>query len=110
MYYDLNIKSDNFYNHGYYGWNWSIYSLNRTFPKLKFNVYVINAYRSTPTPNGHINYNRIEKYFNRVIANYNKKVNSMNWTEKQKLNKKYISAITKKLNQFLEEDFTNAKF
>lgn len=38
--YDLNIKSDNYYNSGCYGWNYSIRSLNNTLKGLKYDVYI----------------------------------------------------------------------
>ena len=99
--YDLNIKSDNYYNSGCYGWNYSIRSLNNTLKGLKYDVYIIDAYRNSPVRDSKINYNLIDKYLDRVIKNYNKKVDRFNWREKQKLNEKYIKRITKKLNEII---------
>ena len=99
--YDLNIKSDNYYNSGCYGWNYSIRSLNNTLKGLKYDVYIIDAYRNSPVRDSKINYNLIDKYLDRVIKNYNKKVDRFNWRKKQKLNEKYIKRITKKLNEII---------
>ena len=99
--YDLNIKSDNYYNSGCYGWNYSIRILNNTLKGLKYDVYIIDAYRNSPVRDSKINYNLIDKYLDRVIKNYNKKVDRFNWREKQKLNEKYIKRITKKLNEII---------
>ena len=99
--YDLNIKSDNYYNAGCYGWNYSIYELNNTLKDLNYNVYVINYYRNNPSRDSKINYKLINKYLDRVIKNYNKKVDRWNYQEKQKLNKQYIKRITKKLNEII---------
>lgn len=101
FYYDLNIRSNNYYNRGYYGWNYSIYELNKSLSNLKYNVFVINAYRNSPTQNNRIDYKLINKYFNRIIKNYNKKVDRCNWREKEKINKQYIKRITKKLNEII---------
>ena len=104
--YDLNIKSDNYYNCGCYGWNYSIRSLNNTLKGLKYDVYIIDAYRNSPVRDSKINYNLIDKYLDRVIKNYNKKVDRwMNWNEKQKINKQYIKRITKKLNQIINNSY-----
>lgn len=110
LYYDLNIKSDNFYNCGVYGWNYSIYSLNRTMPDLHYNIYIINAYRNSPTRNNKIDYDRIKKYFSKIIKNYKVKDNTLSWRELEKVKKQYIKKITKKLNQFISEDFNKATF
>lgn len=110
LYYDLHIKSDNFYNCGLYGWNYSLYSLNTTFNKLKYNVYVINAYRNTPTRANYINYERIEKYFAKIIKNYEKKTSNLGWRETEKVRKQYINKITKKLNLLISEDLEKARF
>ena len=110
MYYDMRINSDNYYNCGYYGWNYSIYTLNNTFHKLHYKVYVINAYRNTPTKANYINYERINKYFDKIIKNYNKKVNNLGWREIEKVRKQYINKITKKLNSFISEDIEKARF
>lgn len=101
FYYDLNIKSNNYYNRGYFGWNYSIYELNNTLSDLKYNVFVINAYRNSPTQNNRIDYKLINKYLDRVIRNYNKKVDRWNYQEKEKINKQYIKRITKKLNEII---------
>lgn len=98
---DLNIKSDNYYNAGIFGWNFSLYELNNTLKDLNYDVYVIDAYRNIPARNSNINYNLINKYLDRVIKNYNKKVDRFNWREKEKLNKKYIKRISKKLNEII---------
>ena len=108
FYYDLRIRSDNYYNCGYYGWNYSIYTLNNTLNKLHYSVYVINAYRNTPTRAKYINYERINKYFDRVIKNYNAKVKELSWRETEKIRKQYINRITKKLNQFISVDVEKA--
>ena len=71
--YDLNIKSDNYYNSGCYGWNYSIRSLNNTLRGLKYNVYIIDAYRNSPSRDSKINYKLIDNYFKKIIKNYNKK-------------------------------------
>ena len=108
--YDLNIKSDNYYNCGCYGWNYSIRSLNNTLRGLKYDVYIIDAYRNSPVRDSKINYNLIDKYLDRVIKNYNKKVDRwMNWNEKQKINKQYIKRITKKLNEIIYNCYNKEK-
>ena len=108
--YDLNIKSDNYYNSGCYGWNYSIRSLNNTLKGLKYDVYIIDAYRNSPVRDSKINYNLIDKYLDRVIKNYNKKVDRwMNWNEKQKINKQYIKRITKKLNEIIYNCYNKEK-
>ena len=110
LYYDLNINSDNFYSCGVYGWNWSIYSLNRTLPGLRYNIYTISAYRNSPRKAAYINYERINAYFKKVIANYKKAKEGKTWRECEKLKKIYIPRITKKLNLLIEEDIKNARF
>ena len=102
IHYTLNNHSDNYYNCGYYGWNWSIYSLNTTFNKLNYNVYIISSYRNQPTRN----YNEIEKYFSKIIKNYKAKAEKLDYYEKQKLNKIYINKITKKLNEIIEKSLS----
>ena len=99
--YDLNIKSNNYYNAGCYGWNYSIKSLNNTLKDLNYDVYIIDAYRNEPTRNKIINYELIDTYFDKIIKNYKKKVEKINWREKQKINKQYIKRITKKLNEII---------
>ena len=99
--YDLNIKSDNYYNAGCYGWNYSIYELNNTLKDLSYNVYVIDYYRNNPSRDSKINYKLINKYLDRVIKNYKNKVKKIDWREKQKINKQYIKRITKKLNEII---------
>lgn len=99
--YDLNIESNNYYNSGCYGWNYSIRSLNNTLKDLNYDVYIIDYYRNTPTRDNKINYKLIDNYFKKIIKNYNKKVDRFNWREKQKLNEKYINRITKKLNTII---------
>lgn len=99
--YDLNIKSDNYYNCGYYGWNYSIYELNKSLSNLRYNVFVINSYRNEPSRNKTINYKLIDNYFNKIIKNYKNKVDRCNWREKEKINKQYIKRITKKLNEII---------
>lgn len=87
IYYTLNNQSDNFYNCGYYGWNRSIYNLNKTFKKLKPYVFIINSYRNAPARNERINYKEIEKYFNRIIKNYNNKIEKIGYKEGEKIKK-----------------------
>ena len=106
---DLNIKSDNYYNAGNFGWNFSLYELNNTLKDLNYDVYIIDAYRNSPSRNSNINYNLINKYLDRVIKNYNKKVDRFNWREKQKLNEKYIKRITKKLNEIISNCYNKEK-
>ena len=106
---DLNIKSDNYYNAGIFGWNFSLYELNNTLKDLNYDVYIIDAYRNSPSRNSNINYNLINKYLDRVIKNYNKKVDRFNWREKQKLNEKYIKRITKKLNEIISNCYNKEK-
>lgn len=101
FYYDLNIKSDNYYNCGYYGWNYSIKCLNSTLNNLHYNVYIINAYRNSPSRDKRINYKLIDAYFDKIIKNYKNKVEKLGWREKQKINKQYIKRITKKLNEII---------
>ena len=105
IYYDLLNKSDNYYNYGYYGWNWSIYELNKTFNKLRYNVYIINSYRNAPKRDKRIKYNEIEKYFTRIIKNYNSKINSISYEDIEKLRKSYINKITKKLNEIIDKSY-----
>lgn len=107
IHYTLNNHSDNFYNYGLYGWNRSIYSLNETFNKLNYNVYIISSYRNQPTRNTKINYNEIEKYFSKIIKNYKVKAEKLDYYEKQKLNKIYINKITKKLNEIIEKSYSH---
>lgn len=107
IYNTLNNNSETYYNYGYYGWNWSIYKLNNTFNKLRYNVFIINSYRNEPTRNKKINYNEIEKYFNRIIKNYYIKSEKLTYKEEQKLKKVYINKITKKLNEIIEKSFNN---
>ena len=64
-------------------------------------MYVINYYRNNPSRDKRINYKLINKYLDRVIKNYNKKVEKLSWREKQKINKQYIKRITKKLNEII---------
>ena len=59
---DLNIKSDNYYNSGSFGWNFSLYELNNTLKDLNYDVYIIDAYRNSPSRNSNINYNLIDTY------------------------------------------------
>ncbi len=99
--YDLNIKSDNYYNSGCYGWNYSIRSLNNTLKDLNYDVYIIDAYRNEPSRNKTINYKLIDKYFDKIIKNYKNKVDKLGWREKEKINKQYIKRITKKLNEII---------
>ena len=103
--YDLNIKSDDYYNSGCYGWNYSIRSLNNTLKDLHYNVYVINSYRNEPSRNKTINYKLIDAYFDKIIKNYKNKVEKIDWREKQKINKQYIKRITKKLNQIINNSY-----
>lgn len=110
LYYGLNIQSDNFYNSGVYGWNYSIRSLNRTLPELRYNVYIISAYRNSPRRANYINYKRIEKYFSRIIANYKKVEKSKSWRELEKVKTQYKKRITKKLNEWIGEDIAKAEF
>ena len=99
--YDLNIKSDNYYNCGYYGWNYSIRRLNNTLKGLKYDVYIIDAYRNSPSRDSKINYKLIDNYFKKIIKNYKNKVEKIDWRDKEKINKQYIKRITKKLNQII---------
>ena len=71
--YDLNIKSDNYYNCGYYGWNYSIRSLNNTLRGLKYDVYIIDYYRNSPSRDSKINYKLIDAYFDKIINKTNTK-------------------------------------
>lgn len=105
IYYTLNNNSEIYYNYGYYGWNWSIYNLNNTFNKLRYNVYIINSYRNAPTRNRQINYNEIEKYFNRIIKNYDVKSKNLTYKEEEKLKKVYINRISKKLNEIISKSY-----
>lgn len=105
--YDLNIESDNYYNSGCYGWNYSIRSLNNTLKDLNYDVYIIDYYRNEPSRSKIINYKLIDKYFNKIIKNYKKKVDRMSWNEKQKINKQYIKRITKKLNTIISNCYNN---
>lgn len=98
---DLNIKSDNYYNAGTFGWNFSLYELNNTLKDLNYNVYIIDYYRNEPSRNKTINYKLIDAYFNKIIKNYKKKVEKIDWRDKEKINKQYIKRITKKLNQII---------
>lgn len=107
--YDLNIKSDNYYNSGCYGWNYSIRSLNNTLKGLKYDVYIIDYYRNNPSSDKRINYKLIDNYFKKIIKNYNKKVDRWNYQEKQKLNKQYIKRITKKLNEIIYNCYNKEK-
>ena len=107
--YDLNIKSDNYYNSGCYGWNYSIRSLNNTLKGLKYDVYIIDAYRNSPSRDSKINYKLIEKYFDKIIKNYKKKVEKINWRDKEKINKQYIKRITKKLNEIINDSYNKEK-
>ena len=107
--YDLNIKSDNYYNCGCYGWNYSIRSLNNTLKGLKYDVYIIDAYRNEPSRNKTINYKLIDKYFDKIIKNYKKKVEKINWRDKEKINKQYIKRITKKLNEIIYNCYNKEK-
>lgn len=106
---DLNIKSDNYYNAGTFGWNFSLYELNNTLKDLNYNIYIIDAYRNSPARNNNINYNLINKYLDRVIKNYNKKVDRWNYQEKEKINKQYIKRITKKLNEIIYNCYSKEK-
>ena len=107
--YDLNIKSDNYYNCGYYGWNYSIKCLNNTLKDLNYNVYIVNSYRNEPSRNKTINYKLIDAYFNKIIKNYKKKVEKINWRDKEKINKQYIKRITKKLNEIIYNCYNKEK-
>ena len=107
--YDLNIKSDNYYNSGCYGWNYSIRSLNNTLKGLKYDVYIIDYYRNSPSSDERINYKLIDNYFNKIIKNYKKKVEKIDWREKQKINKQYIKRITKKLNEIIYNCYNKEK-
>lgn len=103
--YDLNINSDNYYNCGCYGWNYSIKCLNNTLKDLNYNVYIVNSYRNEPTRNKTINYKLIDAYFDKIIKNYKNKVEKINWRDKEKINKQYIKRITKKLNQIIKDSY-----
>lgn len=103
IHYDLNNRSDNFYNDGVYGWNFSIEEMNISFGDLKQLVYIVNGYRNIPYRAGWVDYDRIDNYFNRIIKNFNKKTD--NYCDLYKLRKTYIKRITKKLNKFLSEDW-----
>ena len=107
--YDLNIKSDNYYNSGCYGWNYSIRSLNNTLKGLKYDVYIIDAYRNIPSRDSKINYKLIDNYFKKIIKNYKNKVEKIDWREKEKINKQYIKRITKKLNQIIYNCYNKEK-
>ena len=107
--YDLNIKSDNYYNSGCYGWNYSIRNLNNTLRGLKYDVYIIDAYRNSPSRDSKINYKLIDNYFNKIIKNYKKKVEKIDWREKEKINKQYIKRITKKLNEIIYTCYNKEK-
>ena len=107
--YDLNIKSDNYYNCGYYEWNYSIRSLNNTLKGLKYDVYIIDYYRNIPSSDERINYKLIDNYFNKIIKNYKKKVEKINWRDKEKINKQYIKRITKKLNEIIYNCYNKEK-
>ena len=107
--YDLNIKSDNYYNCGCYGWNYSIRTLNNTLKGLKYDVYIINYYRNNPSSDKKINYKLIDKYFKKIIKNYKKKVEKIDWREKQKINKQYIKRITQKLNEIIYNCYNKEK-
>ena len=95
--YDLNIESNNYYNSGCYGWNYSI----RTLKDLNYDVYIIDYYRNEPSRNKTINYKLIDAYFDKIIKNYKNKVDKLGWREKEKINKQYIKRITKKLNEII---------
>lgn len=105
--YDLNIVSDNYYNSGCYGWNYSIRSLNNTLKDLNYDVYIIDYYRNEPSRNKTINYKLIDAYFDKIIKNYKNKVEKIDWREKQKINKQYIKRITKKLNTIISNCYNN---
>ena len=107
--YDLNIKSNNYYNSGLYGWNYSIRSLNNTLKGLKYDVYIIDAYRNSPSRDSKINYKLIDNYFKKIIKNYNKKVEKIDWREQEKINKQYIKRITKKLNEIIYNCYNKEK-
>ena len=107
--YDLNIKSDNYYNSGCYGWNYSIRSLNNTLKGLKYDVYIIDAYRNSPSRDSKINYKLIDNYFKKIIKNYKNKVEKIDWREKEKINKQYIKRITKKLNEIIYNCYNKEK-
>lgn len=104
--YDLNIESNNYYNCGCYGWNYSIRSLNNTLKDLKYDVYIIDYYRNEPSRNKTINYKLIDNYFKKIIKNYKKKAEKIDWREKQKINKQYIKRITKKLNKIISDSYS----
>ena len=103
--YDLNIKSDNYYNYGCYGWNYSIRSLNNTLKDLNYDVYIIDYYRNEPSRNKTINYKLIDAYFDKIIKNYKNKVDKLGWRGKEKINKQYIKRITKKLNKIINDSY-----
>ena len=107
--YDLNIKSDNYYNCGYYGWNYSIRRLNNTLKGLKYDVYIIDAYRNSPSRDSKINYKLIDNYFKKIIKNYKNKVEKIDWRDKEKINKQYIKRITKKLNEIIYNCYNKEK-
>lgn len=103
--YDLNIESNNYYNSGCYGWNYSIRSLNNTLKDLNYDVYIIDYYRNNPSRDKRINYKLIDKYFYKIIKNYKKKIEKIDWREKEKINKQYIKRITKKLNKIINDSY-----
>ena len=107
--YDLNIKSDNYYNCGCYGWNYSIRILNNTLKGLKYDVYIIDYYRNIPSSDERINYKLIDNYFNKIIKNYKNKVEKVDWRDKEKINKQYIKRITKKLNEIIYNCYNKEK-
>lgn len=72
------------YNEGYLGWNWNAYDLgdicliegNRSFPKHKL----------------------LPKAAKKIIKDYEQEVDSANFSERVKIDKKYLDKFTKALS------------
>ena len=51
----------------------------------------------------------IDDYFDKIIKNYKKKVEKIDWRDKEKINKQYIKRITKKLNEIIYNCYNKEK-
>ena len=108
FHYDLSNKSNNYYNCGYYGWNWSIEELDLI--GLKHHVYIINTYRNSPRKWAAVNYERLESKLLQIIKQYDKIADGKSWGELDKIKKRYRNRIVKILNNYIDEDVKNWRF
>lgn len=71
------------YNSGYLGWNWNAYDLG--------NICLIEGYRNFPK------YKSLPKDAKKIIADYEREVASATFSERVKIDKKYLDMFIEAL-------------